>query len=633
MNIIRIIVLLLLASVFYACTSSKPISSNKFKGYSQISQGEIATMEWDFANATNVKVDLYDKLYNAADSAKVSPNSTKDYKITAFHESDTVAYKWTVEVVNKEEKLDTKKPDITDNQPSTEIPKNTESKSTSEIPAYSPNSTNSEYINGAIGPEAAPVRIKIMHSAKNEKTLELKTIILDENGNFINGLNSEVVDLSFIQKCKKSSNSAGDLQIQEVHKSDGTDYSIIFDNSSVAEFNFPLLERVLNFAESLSPDDRLMFSYFNHNYTEYQSLQPQKDFYTAFKGYDLPKPSGLSGLYKAAYSNLVDFTAQVSKDKNKAMILITYSEDNSSLIYSPDDIINAAQNFGIPIFVIAVGDAFNSYTLQKIANSTGGKLYTVHTDSSHVAEHIMKEIDFALNNHYSVTLDYDNNEKECADAYGKLILKYGEKTIEDGIVLNPTKSEFHSYYQSVAIFEPKSAEISNDYDDGIIELSNVLKNNPHYRVKLIGHSDDEGSKEFEAEISDSRASRVKEMIVDKGVDANQILTGSEGFSKPLYILGQTPWQNNFNRRVELKWINPSKASPFEIVVEQVWTEEEAITSSEKWGKRGYSTYYDNYLIGKEPVYRVMLWGFDDEDEVKEVASKIMKKFKTKVTYK
>jgi outer membrane protein OmpA-like peptidoglycan-associated protein len=614
-------VLILLASVFYACTSSKPISSNKFKGYSKISQGEIATMEWDFANATNVKVDLYDKLYNAVDSAKVSPNSSKEYKITAFHESDTVAYKWTVEVVNKEEKLDIEKPVLTETKPN------------AEIPAYIPNSTNSEFINGAIGPEAAPVRIKIMHSAKNTNNLELKTIILDENGNFINGLNSEVVDMSFIQKCKKSSNSAGDLQIQEVHKSDGTDYSIIFDNSSVAEFNFPLLERVLNFTESLSQEDRLMFSYFNHNYTEYLSLQPQSEFYNAFKGYDLPKPSGLSGLYKAVYNNLVDFTAQVSKDKNKALILITYSEDNSSLIYSPDDIINAAQNFGIPVFIIAVGDAFNSYTLQKISNSTGGKLYTVHTDSSHIAEHIMKEIDFALNNHYSVTLDYDNNEKECADAYGKLILKYGEKTIEDGIILNPTKSEFHSYYQSVAIFEPKSTEVDNEYEDGIIELANVLKNNPHYRIKLVGHSDDEGSKEFNAEISDSRANNIKKLIVENGVDANQILTGSEGFSKPLYILGQTPWQNNFNRRVELKWINPSQASPFEIVVEQVWTEEEAITSSEKWSKRGYHTYYENYLIGNEPVYRVMLWGFDDEEEAKEVASKIMKKFKTKVTYK
>lgn len=621
MNIIRIIVLILLASVFYACTSSKPISSNKFKGYSKISQGEIATMEWDFANATNVKVDLYDKLYNAVDSAKVSPNSSKEYKITAFHESDTVAYKWTVEVVNKEEKLDIEKPVLTETKPN------------AEIPAYIPNSTNSEFINGAIGPEAAPVRIKIMHSAKYTNNLELKTIILDENGNFINGLNSEVVDMSFIQKCKKSSNSAGDLQIQEVHKSDGTDYSIIFDNSSVAEFNFPLLERVLNFTESLSQEDRLMFSYFNHNYTEYLSLQPQSEFYNAFKGYDLPKPSGLSGLYKAVYNNLVDFTAQVSKDKNKALILITYSEDNSSLIYSPDDIINAAQNFGIPVFIIAVGDAFNSYTLQKISNSTGGKLYTVHTDSSHIAEHIMKEIDFALNNHYSVTLDYDNNEKECADAYGKLILKYGEKTIEDGIILNPTKSEFHSYYQSVAIFEPKSTEVDNEYEDGIIELANVLKNNPHYRIKLVGHSDDEGSKEFNAEISDSRANNIKKLIVENGVDANQILTGSEGFSKPLYILGQTPWQNNFNRRVELKWINPSQASPFEIVVEQVWTEEEAITSSEKWSKRGYHTYYENYLIGNEPVYRVMLWGFDDEEEAKEVATKIMKKFKTKVTYK
>jgi hypothetical protein len=175
-------------------------------------------MEWDFANATNVRVDLYDKLYNAVDSAKVSPNSTKEYQITAFHETDTVAYKWTVEVVKDEKTTEADKPTITETKPSTQTPNKVEPKPTTEIPSYTPNSTNSEYINGAIGPEAAPVRIKIMHSIRNEKTLELKTIILDENGNFINGLNSKVVDLSFIQKCKKSTNSAGDLQIQEVQK-------------------------------------------------------------------------------------------------------------------------------------------------------------------------------------------------------------------------------------------------------------------------------------------------------------------------------------------------------------------------------------------------------------------------------
>lgn len=597
-------------------------------------------MEWDFANANNVKVDLYDKLYNPIDSAKVSPNTTKEYKITAFHESDTVAYKWTVEVVDKADddnddirkeedvtELNDSSKDVTVEEKQTKIPKSP------IITAYEPNNTNSEFINGSIGPEAAPVRIRIINSVKEDKKLELKTIILDENGNFINGLNSKVVDLSFIQRCLKSSSSVGDLNIEEVHKSQGSDYSILFDNSSVAEFNFPILERVQNFAENLRSDDKVLFSYFNQNYVEYIPLTTQQEFVNKFKNYDLPTPSGLSGLYRAIYTNLLSFTPNVSKDKNKALIIVTYSEDNSSLIYSPDDIISAAQNFGIPIYVIAVGDAYNSYNLQKMSNATGGKLYTVENDSLHTIEYILKEIDFGLNNHYSLTMEFDNNPDECRDSYGKLILKYGDKTLDDGLILNPSKNEFHSYYQSVAIFEEKSAELDQSYSDQIIELANVLKNNPGYKVKLVGHSGQEGNKEYDAEISENRAVKVKELMTKNGVKDDQILTGSEGFSKPLYILGQTPWQNNFNRRVELKWITPYESAPFEIVVEQVWTEEEAYSSTAKWNKRGFQSYYDNYLIGSEPVYRVMLWGFKSEDEVKETATSIMKKYKTKVTYK
>lgn len=625
MNKIRNTLLLLLGTVLFACTSSKPISTNKFEGHSRIKDGEIATMKWDFANAKHVKVDLYDKIFNPIDSAKVSPSKSKEYKITAYHESDTVAYKWLVEVIDKNDT--TKKVSDTTKIVESEV------KTSPDLPTYVPNNTNSQFINGSIGPEAAPVRIKIMQSSIQDKKLELNTIILDENGNFINGLNSKVVDMSFIQSCNKSSTSSGDLQTEEIHKTNGTDYSIVFDNSAVAEFNFPLLDRILSFSESLSPKDQIMFSYFNQNYTEYIGFKGQKEFYDQFQNYDLPKPSGLSGIYKALYNNLLDFTQFVSKDKNKALILFTYSEDNSSLIYSPSDIINAAQNFGIPIYIVAIGDAYNSYSMQKIANSTGGKLYRVDADSTHLAELILKEIDFALNNHYSVTMDFDSNEKECADSYGKLILKYGDKTVDDEIVLNPTKNEFHSYYQSVAIFDQNSSEVDKSYESNISELSNVLKNNPDYKIKLIGHSGDEGSKEFDAKISESRAENVKKLIMQDGVKESQIITESEGFSKPLYLLGQSPWQNNYNRRVELRWVNPNDNSPFEIIVEQVWTEEEAYNAVGKWAKRGYKAYYDNFLIGNEPVYRVMLWGFKNEEDAKINASKIIKKYKTTVTYK
>lgn len=627
MNTIRYTLFLLLTLVFFACTSSKPITSVKFEGYSKIKQGEIATMSWDFANAKAVKVDLYDKVFSPIDSAKVSPTKTKEYKITAYHEEDTVAYKWLVEVIDSSNYIDGT---VVNNIDSSEVEY---TDTLVKQPKYQPNNTNSKFINGAIGPEAAPVRIKIMGSSKKGNELELNTIILDENGNFINGLNSKVIDLSFIQNCRKSSTSSGDLQMEEIHKTQGTDYSIVFDNSAVAEFNFPLLDRIMSFTQGLSAKDQIMFSYFNQNYHEYIELQSQDKFFEQFQSYDLPKPNGLSAVYKALYENLLYFTPLVSKDKNKALVLFTYSGDNSSLIYRSEDIIGIAKSFGVPIYVVAVGNAYNSYSLQKIANTTGGKLYMIDADSTYLTESILKEIDFSLNNHYSVAVEYDTNATECTDSYGKLVLKYGDKTISDGIALNPTKNDFHSYYQSVAIFDAKSSEIDSEYEDNIIELANVLKNNPDYKVKIVGHSGNEGSSEFNSKISESRADNVKKALLKNGVKDSQIFVESEGFSKPLYLLGQSPWQNAYNRRVELSWVNPTSMAPFEIVVEQVWTEEEAHSSVNKWTKRGYKAYYDNYLIGNEPVYRVLLWGFKDEKDAKESAYKILKKYKIAVTYK
>ena len=55
-NLVKLL-LVLTFGLTLACTSSKPISSNKFEGFSEIEKGEVATMSWDFANAEKVKVE------------------------------------------------------------------------------------------------------------------------------------------------------------------------------------------------------------------------------------------------------------------------------------------------------------------------------------------------------------------------------------------------------------------------------------------------------------------------------------------------------------------------------------------------------------------------------------------------
>jgi Ca-activated chloride channel homolog len=63
-----------------------------------------------------------------------------------------------------------------------------------------------------------------------------------------------------------------------------------------------------------------------------------------------------------------------SKAKSKVIILLSDGEHNSGRI-SPKDAVKIAQEQGIKIYTIAVGDDFNPAVLQEIAAQTGGKSF------------------------------------------------------------------------------------------------------------------------------------------------------------------------------------------------------------------------------------------------------------------
>lgn len=80
-----------------------------------------------------------------------------------------------------------------------------------------------------------------------------------------------------------------------------------------------------------------------------------------------------------------------SKAKTKVVILLSDGEHNSGRI-SPKDAVTLAQERGIKIYTIAVGDDFNPALLQEIAKQTDGKSYAAKNEEelSEVYEDINK---------------------------------------------------------------------------------------------------------------------------------------------------------------------------------------------------------------------------------------------------
>ncbi len=81
-----------------------------------------------------------------------------------------------------------------------------------------------------------------------------------------------------------------------------------------------------------------------------------------------------------------------------------------------------------------------------------------------------------------------------------------------------------------------------------------LGNNPNSRVRLEGHADERGSREYNIGLGERRAQAVRQTLMIQGVSASQISTVSFGEERPVEF-GSSEDDYSQNRRVEFKYTN------------------------------------------------------------------------------
>jgi hypothetical protein len=111
--------------------------------------------------------------------------------------------------------------------------------------------------------------------------------------------------------------------------------------------------------------------------------------------------------------------------------------------------------------------------------------------------------------------------------------------------LNTAQPVYFDYGSSV--LKPESHEILDMLADG-------LKQNPEAKLYITGHTDDRGSEVFNVVLSEKRALSVKEYLVSKGCNPENIQVKGKGKSEPLND-NLTDYDRAFNRRVEFTFIN------------------------------------------------------------------------------
>ena len=104
----------------------------------------------------------------------------------------------------------------------------------------------------------------------------------------------------------------------------------------------------------------------------------------------------------------------------------------------------------------------------------------------------------------------------------------------------------------VIYFEFDSSEVRAVDQDLVARHAMQLTSNSGYRVRLEGHADERGSREYNIGLGERRAQAVRQMLLIQGVSPDQISTVSFGEERPVGF-GSSESDYAQNRRVEFKY--------------------------------------------------------------------------------
>jgi len=105
--------------------------------------------------------------------------------------------------------------------------------------------------------------------------------------------------------------------------------------------------------------------------------------------------------------------------------------------------------------------------------------------------------------------------------------------VDDGTEIDPKSVAGRAPVERVILFDYDTSELRSEYLDVVTQHGRFLAQNPDGRVRLEGHTDERGTREYNIGLGESRAKTIARMLQLQGVSSAQVRTISYGEEIPV----------------------------------------------------------------------------------------------------
>ena len=427
----------------------------------------------------------------------------------------------------------------------------------------------------------------------NANDVEMQVNIVDAEGNTFLGATDPSWKYIWcnllLQHPNGTVNQVNDFVVEEVYEDAPTAYALILDHSGsmgtkrANDLQFGAWDLIRN---KRAQDAYMLIKYDDDVKVEAKMSKDKTYISRKLNNTGITGYGGSTALIDAAYVG-VKYLQKTEGYQKKVIVLFTDGYENASL-FSKYDLLSEAKYGNVEINVVGFGNKVNADYLRSLAYNTGG-MY-VHLYDTKDLKKVFRDIDFRRKHYYKVKfktqvkgkhlaflqlcqdqfkhdslwVPFDNSvQNERIDERDPVLpikpreirlTQFNKLKIPINPVLKPVKDrkitkDFSEIHFPNVLFATSSDKIVSSDKEGIDEIVKFMLKYPYVFLEIHGHTDNEGTPDFNKDLSISRAKAAKKLIVANEIAPGRIVIRGFGDTKPI-VSNDTEEGKAKNRRIE-----------------------------------------------------------------------------------